>query len=665
MSVGCSRSVGSLNVQPPNKDADRPAVPAAPWLVSIVMMLMQFPAAAQRADQNAVIAAEDAFGTSNGYQQIGLYSLNDARGFNPQQAGNLRLEGLYFDQPSPYVNQCLVRDTTMRIGIAAQSYSFPAPTGIADLKLYVPGTESRASAVVNAGSYDEVGALLEGQGKLTEQLSASACLAYNRNFLGDLEALRSANVSAATLVAWRPSTDTTIVPFWSIMAGNDGRVVPSVYTDGFLRPPVYRPRDIFTDDYSTQGWHSQTGGILLHHVIDAQWSVAAGLFEALEDDAQTFFPQYLSVRPNLSADDVLDVAPPVADSITSGEVRLTRKVTEGTHSRAFEFSLRGRSANREYGGDAIVDYGPVILGRPPPTSFIPFATTAESRDETRQAGGGFSYEERWTDAGSFALGLLKTDYRRTIVDPGSAAVTDSTAPLLGSARFTIAARPGLTVYGSFIQGLEDSLLAPTTATNRGQPPPATRTHQSDLGLRYAPDPRISLILGAFEIDKAYFNLDDAGLYTQLGSIRHRGMESSVTYSNAGITLVAGGVWLRPHVERTLAEPGATGTIPVGPVPLTWMLNLDVAPPAWKPLAAQMQLTRLSGAVATADDSALLAPLTVLSIGLRYESTLRNYPMSIRLDVQNVTNTEGIRLTTVDQLIPQPARRITLVFAIDL
>ena len=225
--------------------------------------------------------------------------------------------------------------------------------------------------------------------------------------------------------------------------------------------------------------------------------------------------------------------------------------------------------------------------------------------------------------------------------------------------------PGLTIYGSFIQGLEDSLLAPTTATNRGQPPPATRTHQSDLGVRYAPDSALSLIFGAFEIDKAYFNLDNAGLFTQLGSIRHRGIESSATYSNSGVTLVAGGVWLRPHVERTRAEPGATGTIPLGPVPLTVMLNLDVAPPSWKPLAAQMQLTRLSGAVATADDSSQLAPLTVLSIGMRYESTFSNHPMSIRLDVQNVTNTEGIRLTTVGQLIPQLARRVSLVFAMDL
>ena len=97
------------------------------------------PARAQRADENAVTAAEDAFGTTVGFQSVGLYNANDARGFSPQQAGNLRIEGLYFDQQTWVTGDCMVRETTMRIGIAAQSYSFPAPTGIADLSLRKPG----------------------------------------------------------------------------------------------------------------------------------------------------------------------------------------------------------------------------------------------------------------------------------------------------------------------------------------------------------------------------------------------------------------------------------------------------------------------------------------------------------------------------------------------
>jgi iron complex outermembrane receptor protein len=76
----------------------------------------------QRAEDNVVTAAEDAFGTSIGLQNVGLYSQADARGFDPQQAGNLRIEGLYFDQETFATSTCMVRETAMRIGIAAQAY---------------------------------------------------------------------------------------------------------------------------------------------------------------------------------------------------------------------------------------------------------------------------------------------------------------------------------------------------------------------------------------------------------------------------------------------------------------------------------------------------------------------------------------------------------------
>ncbi len=71
---------------------------------------------AEHAEVNAVTAAEDAFGTSIGLQNVGLYTPTDARGFSPQQAGNLRIEGLYFDQQTWVTSSCLVRETAMRIG---------------------------------------------------------------------------------------------------------------------------------------------------------------------------------------------------------------------------------------------------------------------------------------------------------------------------------------------------------------------------------------------------------------------------------------------------------------------------------------------------------------------------------------------------------------------
>ena len=223
----------------------------------------------------------------------------------------------------------------------------------------------------------------------------------------------------------------------------------------------------------------------------------------------------------------------------------------------------------------------------------------------------------------------------------------------------------LTIYGSFVQGLEDSALAPVSAVNRNEPPPATRTWQVDSGIRWVPAESLQWILGAFEIHKQYFNLDAANVYTQLGWVQYRGLETSLSFSNAGLTLLAGGVLLKPEVDRAIAEPGATGPIPLGPVPLTLTANADYAPPRWGPWAASLQWNRLSSRVATTDNSLYLAPLATLGVGVRYRMTLLAHPWTARLDGYNLTNAAGLHVSNLYQLLPEQGRRVMLTLAIDL
>ena len=92
---------------------------------------------AQRAGENAVTQADDAFGTSVGNEQVGLYSSFDVRGFSPTAAGNVRIDGLYFDQVSE-LDSRVTDSSRIRVGIAAQGYAFPAPTGVVDYSLRLP-----------------------------------------------------------------------------------------------------------------------------------------------------------------------------------------------------------------------------------------------------------------------------------------------------------------------------------------------------------------------------------------------------------------------------------------------------------------------------------------------------------------------------------------------
>jgi iron complex outermembrane recepter protein len=634
-----------------------------PVLATITCLAAAAAACAQRADENAVTAAQDAFGTSIGFQNVGLYSPVDARGFNPQQAGNLRIEGLYFDQQTWVTGDCMVRETTMRVGIAAQSYSFPAPTGIADLSLRTPGDKTLVSAILTRGPFDAATADLEAQLPLIEgKFGVDLCAGYRKDFDVDLFRESYADVFGTTF-RWRPTPNTEVIPFWSFVGGRARQIVPNVYTDGTVALPQFRTQDLGVQDWTTWGWNQTTFGVVVKSALGEHWALAAGLFHSLERDPLTYQPYLTLVTPQ-TADSATDVAPPFMAESTSGELRLSRAFTNGAHRQQLQLAVRGRGVEREFGGDSLTDFGTIALTDQARLAQPPLALGPSSRDSTRQLDLGVTFEDRWQGVGSFAVGVLNDHYRRSVLMPSSTVDTDRTDPWLLNLRLALEAGRNLIVYCSYVQGLEDSALAPVSADNRNEPPPATRTWQVDGGIRWAPFERLSVIFGAFDIHKPYFNVDAENVYTQLGRLQSRGLETSLSYSDGGLTLLLGGVFLQPRVTRVIPEPGATGDVPLGPVPLTVTANVDYAPPRWGPWAASLQWNRLSSRVATTDNSIYLPALATLSAGVRYHWTLRSRPWTVRLDGFNLTDARGLHVSALDVVLPEPRRRYMLTLATD-
>jgi iron complex outermembrane receptor protein len=625
-------------------------------------------ALAQRADENAVTAAQDAFGTTVGTQTVGLYSPEDARGFSPHQAGNVRIEGLYFDQQTWNTGDCMVRETTMRVGIAAQSYSFPAPTGIVDLSLRTPGDKTLYSAFLTRGPFESATVDLEAQLPLGSTFGVDLCAGYRKNFQEDVFRKSNAEVFGTTF-RWHPLANTEVIPFWSYVGGAAQRIVPVVYTDGTIPLPDFRTRDLGVQDYTTWGWNQTNLGVIVKSVLGDHWALAAGVFHSRENDPNAYDP-YLDLLPKQTplspqtADSVMDVAPAFTNESTSGEVRLSRLFGHGSHQQQLQFAVRGRTVEREFGGDSITDLGTIPLTSQAQFPQPDLAFTPLNHDSTRQLDFGVTFEETWQGKGSFAIGLLNDHYRRTVKMPSGATDTDETSPWLLNMRLAINAGGTLIFYGSYVQGLEDSAVAPTSADNRNEPPPATRTWQVDGGVRYAPSTRMQLILGAFEIHKPYFNTDANNLYQQLGQLQYRGLETSLSYNDNGLTVLVGGVFIQPQVQRSIPEPGATGDVPLGPVPLTLTANLDYAPPQWGPWRASLQLNRLSPRVATTDNAIDLPALTTAAAGVRYHWTLRARPWTLRLDAFNLTDARGLHLSSLESVLPEEGRRFMLTLVTD-
>src|SRR6202050_5781119 len=107
---------------------------------------------AQHASDDPVASANDGFGLTLGLESIGLYGPGFVRGFNPQVAGNVRIDGLYFDQQGSLSNR-VVEGFTIRIGISEVGYAFPAPTGIVDYDLRRANGTPTATIVATEGPF--------------------------------------------------------------------------------------------------------------------------------------------------------------------------------------------------------------------------------------------------------------------------------------------------------------------------------------------------------------------------------------------------------------------------------------------------------------------------------------------------------------------------------
>ena len=100
-----------------------------------------------RAETSNDDSADDAFGRLVGVELIGLYSELRVRGFSLENAGNYRIEGNYFVRASPL--PYMIRDgTTVRIGVNALRYDFPAPSGVVEygLRRAAPGVALNVEA---------------------------------------------------------------------------------------------------------------------------------------------------------------------------------------------------------------------------------------------------------------------------------------------------------------------------------------------------------------------------------------------------------------------------------------------------------------------------------------------------------------------------------------
>lgn len=631
-------------------------------LLTLFAFVCSSAALAQRTDENVTAQSDDAFGRSVGNESIGIYNSEEVRGFSPIDAGNARIEGLYFDRQTSPADR-LIEGSAIRVGIASQSYPFPSPTGIVDYNLRRVGDTRVVSPLLLYAPFGTASLQVDAQIPLVANvlgLGLGASLDHNAFEWGGA----NDGNSFAIVPRWRPAPNIELRPFFSRLSFRDEEAQPRMFTLGSVMPPKI-PRE----HYYGQPWAQNQGKTYTYGAIGearfGAWLTRLGLFESSYTPDLEVADLFTDIDAAGNAHEKLVAFPDSRYGSKSGELRAQRSFEENTRRHTILFTLRGRLQQRRYGGEQEIDAGEVQLGVGRAIPKPDFEFGAQSHDEVRQRTVGAGYELKWKDRGEASVGLQKTHYTKSGDTPEGALPESRAQPLLKNATATVYATQWLAVYASYTQGLEESPIAPSNAVNRNVAAPALETKQYDAGVRVSLLEHVKLIGGVFNVEKPYFDLDTAGLFRSLGTVRHRGVELSVAGNPVErLTVVVGTRFLDAEVSGPLVDAGIIGRRPIGSARNYSVASVDYAF-ADSGFSLDTTMESVSRSVANTANTVEAPGRVVFHVGGRYKFKLMGKPATLRAQVGNIFDRYGWIVNRGGSYVYNQPRRFTMYLATDL
>ena len=622
--------------------------------------LVSSPGFAQKVDENAVTRADDAFGLEIGHESLGLYSEGAIRGFSPGVAGNYRIDGLYFDEQASLSSR-VQSFTTLRVGLAAQEYAFPAPTGIVDITLKRAESANAVSTVLGLGPFSSNGVEFDIARNLRRpDISVSGGFSWYRNHFSNGGGSTTYNLGVAPY--WKVNADIEVSAFADI-SGADHETSQGVYQA--LGP--FTPQTIKRNLYPGPNWDfTNSFGVnagALSNIHLAGWSHSIGIFRS-EFRSDTSFLNLFTLDTPSTARRSVTAFPSSVSTATSGEWRAEKTLSEGTIKQVLTVMIRGREEQHVYGSGSTVDFGAAklngYLNDPKPV----FDDSALTRETVRQLTEGLSYSLGRPGWAEMTVGAIHTHYLHDVHEPGLTA--SSHADDLWQPSLSIAVHPNslVTLYGGAVQGLEDSGFAPSYAANAHQVAPASRTTQWDVGLKTKLPNDGAIVIGYFHIKKPYIGLNQDEYFGMLGTETHRGLE--ISYSQHpidGMTIVAGAVLYKP---RARAKPTDTfiGSRPAGLSDNTFQLNIDYILPFFSPISVDSSINYQSKQFGQADNAVKIPAYGALDIGGRYKFSIGKHKFSARVQMTNVTNEYSLVVLGSGFYVPTSGRAASAYLSTD-
>ena len=223
----------------------------------------------------------------------------------------------------------------------------------------------------------------------------------------------------------------------------------------------------------------------------------------------------------------------------------------------------------------------------------------------------------------------------------------------------------MSLYGNYIEALEQGPTAPRNAVNAGEQFPPSETEQIELGVKFDLD-GLGLTAGLFQIEKPSAFTDANNRFGLNGERRHRGLElNAFGELRPDLRLLGGITYIDSELTRTQGGK-FDGNDGVGTPELMAVLNLEWDAPILPGLTLTARAEHMSSQYIRVDNSLKIPSYELYGLGARYKRAIGDKQFTFRMNIDNLLNKDywtGFWASNNILYLGDP-RRIILSFTVD-
>ena len=182
-----------------------------------------------------------------------------------------------------------------------------------------------------------------------------------------------------------------------------------------------------------------------------------------------------------------------------------------------------------------------------------------------------------------------------------------------------------------------------------------------------------MVVSAFQIKKPYFAFDPTNVFTQLGTVRHRGLEASLSGQfGKRLSVIAGAVAIKASVSGTARDLGIIGKKATGVPSLAGRFDAnyrtDILGGITPTLAIVYTGKRALGTRPLASLGGrqfTLSGFAIVDLGFRQRFNIGKVPVSYRFVVLNAFDKRSWKVVAPNTIYSDERRRVLLSLTVDI